>query len=152
MATVLSATPGLLKIANLAATETFLAQIAAALPAQRQAQLLTQLKLLVDAGVPGGERLKILEALAAGTPVITTTIGVEGLRLRHGEHCTAADGAELFSAAIVDAIRLPKSAEVQAAVGRARVLAEYDWSGLATKMDDVWQEATAKPPSKGATR
>ncbi len=63
MATVLSATPGLLKIADLAGTKSFLAQIAAALPAQRQAQLLTQLKLLVDAGVPGGERLRILETL-----------------------------------------------------------------------------------------
>lgn len=67
MATVLSATPGLLKIANLPGTETFLAQIAAALPAQRQAQLLTQLKLLVDARVPGGERLKILETLRITT-------------------------------------------------------------------------------------
>jgi cyclic-di-GMP-binding protein len=63
MATVLSATPGLLKIANLAGTETFLELVAATLPAQRQAQLLTQLKLLVDARIPGGERLEILEAL-----------------------------------------------------------------------------------------
>jgi hypothetical protein len=63
MATVLSAAPGLLKIASLAGTETFLAQIAAALPAQRQAQLLTQLKLLADTRIPGGERLRILEAL-----------------------------------------------------------------------------------------
>lgn len=63
MATVLSATPGLLKIADLAATQSFLAQISTALPAQRQAQLLTQLKLLVDARIPGGERLQILEAL-----------------------------------------------------------------------------------------
>ena len=63
MATVLSATPGLLKIANLAGTETFLALVATTLPAQRQAQLLTQLKLLVDAGIPGDERLQILETL-----------------------------------------------------------------------------------------
>jgi len=63
MATVLSATPGLLKIANLAGTETFLALVATTQPAQRQAQLLTQLKLLVDARIPGGERLEILEAL-----------------------------------------------------------------------------------------
>lgn len=63
MATVLSAAPGLLKIASLAGTETFLAQIAVALPAQRQAQLLTQLKLLADTRISGGERLRILEAL-----------------------------------------------------------------------------------------
>ncbi len=63
MATVLSATPGLLKIADLAGTQTFLAQISSALPAQRQAQLLTQLKLLVDARIPGGPRLQILEML-----------------------------------------------------------------------------------------
>lgn len=76
MATVLSATPGLLKIATLAGTETFLAQIAGALPAQRQAQLLTQLKLLVDAGVPGEERLRILEALR------NTTLETQHLRSR----------------------------------------------------------------------
>ncbi len=63
MATVLSATPGLLKIATLAGTETFLALVATTLPAQRQAQLLTQLKLLVDARIPGNERLQILETL-----------------------------------------------------------------------------------------
>lgn len=63
MATVLSATPGLLKIADLAAAKSFVAQLASALPAQRQAQLLTQLKLLTDAGVAGGERLRILESL-----------------------------------------------------------------------------------------
>ena len=63
MATVLSATAGLLKISTLAGTETFLEQISVARPAQRQAQLLTQLKLLADARVPGGERLRILEAL-----------------------------------------------------------------------------------------
>ena len=67
MATVLSATQGLLKIGNLPGTETFLEQIATALPAQRQAQLLTQLKLLVDARVPGAERLKILETLRVTT-------------------------------------------------------------------------------------
>ncbi len=100
--------------------------------------------LVVPLRIGGGSRLKILEALSAGTPVITTTIGVEGLRLRNGEHCTVADGAEMFAAAVVDAIRLPMSVEVQAAVGRARVLAEYDWSGLATKLDDVWQAAAAR--------
>lgn len=63
MATVLSATPGLLKIADPAATRAFLAQLAAATPAQRQAQLLTQLRLLADTRIRGDQRLHILEAL-----------------------------------------------------------------------------------------
>lgn len=63
MATVLSATPGLLKIADLAGTQSFLAQLTAANPAQRQAQLLTQLKLLADTRLPGEQRLQILETL-----------------------------------------------------------------------------------------
>ena len=63
MATVLSATPGLLKITDAAATATFVAQLANATPAQRQAQLLTQLRLLPEAHIHGGTRLRILEAL-----------------------------------------------------------------------------------------
>jgi len=63
MATVLSATPGLLKIADAASTAAFIAQVAGASPAQRQAQLLTQLRLLADTRVGGGERLRVLEAL-----------------------------------------------------------------------------------------
>lgn len=63
MATVLSATPGLLKISDAAATAAFVAQLASASPAQRQAQLLTQLRLLADTRINGGERLRVLEAL-----------------------------------------------------------------------------------------
>jgi len=63
MATVLSATPGLLKISTVAETRTFLAQLTASAPAQRQALLLTQLKLLADTRVTGITRLQVLEAL-----------------------------------------------------------------------------------------
>ena len=40
-----------------------------------------------------GTRLKILEAWAAGTPVVSTTIGAEGLPVRDGQHLLLADGA-----------------------------------------------------------
>src|SRR5262249_48538103 len=84
--------------------------------------------------VGGGSRLKILEALATGLPVVTTRVGVEGLRLTSGEHCSEADGAEAFSAALVAAMRKPHEVREQAAAGRVRVLAEYDWSGLADRL------------------
>lgn len=63
MATVLSATPGLLKISTVAETRTFLAQLTASAPAQRQSLLLTQLKLLADTRVTGITRLQVLETL-----------------------------------------------------------------------------------------
>lgn len=63
MAIVLSAAPGLLKIATVAETNSFLAQLSAAAPIQRQALLLTQLKLFADSDVAGEIRLQVLEAL-----------------------------------------------------------------------------------------
>jgi glycosyltransferase involved in cell wall biosynthesis len=103
--------------------------------------------LVVPLRIGGGSRLKILEALAAGVPVITTTVGAEGLRLSPGEHVTVADGVDAFAAAAVEAIRRPEAARAQAARGRARVLAEYDWGGLADKLGAVWEgvRAGAKP-------
>ncbi len=63
MATVLSATHGLLKIASPEAAQAFLGQLSDANPAQRQAQLLTQLKLLAEARIEGSAHLQILETL-----------------------------------------------------------------------------------------
>ncbi|HKB02468.1 MAG TPA: glycosyltransferase [Gemmataceae bacterium] len=97
--------------------------------------------LAVPLRIGGGSRLKILEALAAGLPVLTTTVGVEGLRLTPGEHCSLADGTDAFAAALLAALRGPEPAREQAARGRARVLAEYDWSRLAAQLDRVWLDA-----------
>jgi glycosyltransferase involved in cell wall biosynthesis len=97
--------------------------------------------LAVPLRIGGGSRLKILEALASGLPVVTTRVGVEGLRLTPNEHCRVADGAEAFTAALLEAMRSPHTVREQAATGRARVLAEYDWNGLAERLDRVWQAA-----------
>src|SRR5207253_1365021 len=83
--------------------------------------------------------------------VITTTVGAEGLRLNAGEHVTVADTAEAFAAAAVEAIRRPDAARAQAARGRARVLAEYDWGGLADRLGAVWEGAASeggRPPHR----
>jgi len=107
--------------------------------------------LAVPLRIGGGSRLKILEALATGLPVITTGVGVEGLRLTHTEHCTVADGAEAFAVALLEAMRTPYLVREQATAGRARVLAEYDWSGLADRLDRVWQDAAGAPLSHPET-
>jgi glycosyltransferase involved in cell wall biosynthesis len=107
--------------------------------------------LAVPLRIGGGSRLKILEALATGLPVVTTTVGVEGLRLTPGTHCTVADGSEGFAAAVLDTLSNPGAARDQAAAGRARVLRDYNWAGLADRLDQVWQAAAATPLRQPAT-
>jgi glycosyltransferase involved in cell wall biosynthesis len=47
-----------------------------------------------------GTRIKLLEALAAGVPVVTTTIGAAGLGAEHGRHLLIADGAQPLATAV----------------------------------------------------
>lgn len=49
-----------------------------------------------------GTRLKLLEAVAYGRPVVSTRLGAEGLPVRAGEHYVEANDAEAFAAAVVD--------------------------------------------------
>ncbi len=100
--------------------------------------LATSGMLAVPLRIGGGSRLKILEALAAQTPVITTSVGVEGLHLSDGDHVTVADGVEAMAAAIVKGIRDPLPIQRQAETGRQRVLQEYNWEELSNKLEAIW--------------
>lgn len=55
--------------------------------------------------VGGGTRLKVFEAMASGCPVVSTSIGVEGLPVREGEHWLKGDDPEAFAAAVVRVLR-----------------------------------------------
>jgi glycosyltransferase involved in cell wall biosynthesis len=91
----------------------------------------------------GGSRLKILEAFAAGTPVVSTTKGAEGLGVKDGRHLLIADEPGDFAAAV---IRLGEDATLyQELRANARALVEesYDWPVLAVKMEAALLE-TAK--------
>jgi len=75
----------------------------------------------------GGTRLKILEALAAGVPVISTKAGAEGLALTVGEHLLIAQTKDEWLAAI-RRVSDPQAAAALSAAGRKRVRERYDWS------------------------
>jgi glycosyltransferase involved in cell wall biosynthesis len=78
----------------------------------------------LDSG--GGTRLKILEAFAAGLPVVSTPIGCEGIDCRHGEHLWVAERRD-FAAAILEAAAAPQLATEFAERGRQLALTQYDW-------------------------
>ena len=95
--------------------------------------------MVVPLRIGGGSRLKILEAMAAGTPVISTRVGAEGLNVRHGEHLVVVENCDKMARAILDRGRgnLASSRMVQA--GRRLVEDRYDWDTLADRLDAIWR-------------
>ena len=78
----------------------------------------------------GGTRLKILEAMALGRPVVSTTIGCEGLEVRDGEHLLIADSPERFAerypAPSSRSPIVPAHCARRAAIGGSDVRVGYD--------------------------
>lgn len=87
---------------------------------------------VVPLHVGSGTRLKALEALAAGRPVVGTAIGLAGLELESGRTAVIADDPDEMAAAIV---RLLLSDDVAAAMsieGRGHVEEKFDWHRIAS--------------------
>ena len=89
--------------------------------------------------VGGGTRFKILEALACAMPVVSTSLGVEGLPLRGGEHLLIADDAQSFADAVLSLLRdQATGGERSHALGRAGrsiVEEQFTWDSIFPLMD-----------------
>ena len=96
--------------------------------------------MVVPLRIGGGSRLKILESLASGVPVVSTRIGAEGLCLQPDRHLTVVDEMDELIPAILAGILDPTRLLRQAEAGRAVVLRHYDWDALAEKLERVWYD------------
>lgn len=76
----------------------------------------------------GGTRLKILEAMALGTPVVATPKGAEGLHVRHDEHLLIADSAEAFAQAVVRLMQNPALRQRLSEQALQLVRTTYGWN------------------------
>ena len=83
--------------------------------------------------VGGGTRLKILEAMAAGVPVVSTTLGAEGLTALPNVDYLLADTGEAVAEAILELARDPLRRARIAAAGHELVRRRYDWAALGTR-------------------
>ena len=86
----------------------------------------------------GGTRLKILEAMAAGVPVISTSIGAEGLAVTSGDDILIADDASQWDAA-VETLHEPAQWRRFADAGRRLAESRYDWGVLGDKLNRVYR-------------
>lgn len=76
----------------------------------------------------GGTRLKILEAMALGTPVVTTSKGMEGLDLCPGEHVLVADDPNSFADAILALFTDPGLRQRLALNAHHLIQEKYNWA------------------------
>lgn len=91
----------------------------------------------------GGTRLKVLEALAMGKAVVSTTVGAEGLPLRPDEHLVLADGAESFARAVSSLLGDDTRRRSLGEAGRRLVVARYGWSEAVREFERRLREVVA---------
>jgi glycosyltransferase involved in cell wall biosynthesis len=94
--------------------------------------------MAVPLRIGGGSRLKILEALATETPVVSTRVGAEGLALEHGREITLVEDPFQMADSLVAAMDRPAALVEHARAGRGKVTSRYGWDALANRLHDVW--------------
>jgi glycosyltransferase involved in cell wall biosynthesis len=97
--------------------------------------------VVVPLRVGGGTRLKILEAMAAGVPVVSTTLGAEGLDVEPGRDLLTADSPAAIADAIASLRDLPSQWRQLSDAGRTLVARTYDWRIVGDRLFSIHQNA-----------
>lgn len=92
---------------------------------------------VVPLRIGGGTRLKIFEAMAMEKPIVSTTIGAEGLPVTDGRELRIADTPETFAASVVELL-MNREAAKQLGREAARVVRErFGWNGVAKRFAEI---------------
>jgi glycosyltransferase involved in cell wall biosynthesis len=83
----------------------------------------------------GGTRLKIYEAMAAGIPVVSTSIGAEGLPVEHGKHLYLADDPAAFAERCLELMENPDTHARLGCSGRELVSSRFSWDAVAKEFE-----------------
>ena len=105
---------------------------------------------VVPLRVGGGTRLKILDAMAMGKAIVSTSVGCEGLDVSPGSNIIVADDPEKFAAKTIEAL---KDRAMRAKLGKAArklVQEKYSWERIGEQLQEVY-ESVYKEKRKGYT-
>lgn len=86
----------------------------------------------------GGMRVRILEAFSRQIPVVTTTIGLEGINAVHEKDVLVADTPEQFAKETLKLLENPELRKMIAVNGRNLVKEKYDWNTVFTEIDSIY--------------
>ena len=93
---------------------------------------------VVPLRIGSGTRLKILEALAMGKAIVSTSVGAEGLDLKDGEEIFIADEPTVFAEAVTRLLKDPALRRRIGESGRVRVEQDYDWRSIGEKLHQLY--------------
>jgi len=100
-----------------------------------------------------GTRLKVLEGLAMGRPLVSTSLGCEGIETINGEHLLVADEPAAFARSVLRILDDPALASGLATKGRALVEAHYSWPSVLKDLESFMRQSSRRlgglPGGKG---
>jgi glycosyltransferase involved in cell wall biosynthesis len=96
--------------------------------------------------IGGGTRVKILEAQAMARPVVSTSLGAEGLNVRDGHSILVADDAQYFAVQVARLLADNDFASTIGSNGRRHVVSDYDWDRIGEKLESVLRQRIGLKP------
>lgn len=97
----------------------------------------------------GGTRLKVLEAMAMERPVVTTTVGCEGINVIDRTSVLVADAPDRFAEAVIDLMSNAALRQKLVANGRDLVRSEYEWSVVGARLNETYSMVTGRGNVRG---
>ena len=97
--------------------------------------------------IGGGTRLKIVEGLAMGKAIVSTSLGCEGIPVGDRTHLMVADGPEAFAAAILELFDRPELGAELGRAGRALVEREYSWELAGERLEALYERIVTRAPT-----
>lgn len=94
-----------------------------------------------------GTRLKVLEAMALGKAIVTTSIGSEGIALRQDEDAVFADDAGSFADATLALLDSPERAQAMGRAARQLAQAQYGWDAIGASLLACYEPLLARHAS-----
>lgn len=94
----------------------------------------------------GGSKIKVLEAMAAGLPVVTTAKGVSGLQVTQGEHYLGSDDSDQLALIITQLLNQPWRMRQLSEAARQFVNDRHDWSIAAAQLENVHTRLSQRAP------
>jgi glycosyltransferase involved in cell wall biosynthesis len=104
---------------------------------------------IVPLRIGGGTRLKIYESMAGRVPVVSTSIGAEGLEIHPPDDIRIADSPADFAAACLELLSDPSRRQRQAAAAWEMVAASFSWEHVARCFERVLDLAVPQPAAQG---